>query len=329
MTLLVDAGYQLLATTYVCKQSGQLAEQLRGIRRSADIEYVHRARVASRRLRAAMRMFGDCFQPGQPKRWRKHIRRVTNSLGDARDKDVQIEFLCGVLDGLQERACYPGIVRLLAELEQRRERVQPKVIKAIDRLQASGVLDEMRAVARRVLADDKAAEVGVRSPVARSRTRQHILRNLKRMRRLSASLDDANNVRQHHAMRIAAKRLRYTMEISRPVYDERLDQPVAMAKKLQTLLGEIHDCDVWSQQLDEFARQQRKRLKKLYGHAKPFSRLAVGIEYLRQDRRDHRRKVFRELFDFWQELSRQGQWEELVATVQSQSDRCAKSRRSP
>ena len=48
------------------------------------------------------------------KRWRKQIRRVTEGLGDGHDKDVQIEFLCGILSAVTDKSCFPGIARLLA-----------------------------------------------------------------------------------------------------------------------------------------------------------------------------------------------------------------------
>ena len=57
-----------------------------------DIEYVHDMRVASRRLRAAMRNFADCFKP--KKEFRRHLKRVeqiTSTLGDVRDLDVLID----------------------------------------------------------------------------------------------------------------------------------------------------------------------------------------------------------------------------------------------
>ena len=57
-----------------------------------DIEYVHDMRVASRRLRAAMRNFADCFTP--KKEFRQHLKRVeriTSTLGGVRDLDVLID----------------------------------------------------------------------------------------------------------------------------------------------------------------------------------------------------------------------------------------------
>ena len=105
----VDESYRFLAAKYVRRQAKQLAEQLEGVRAAEDVEFVHRARVASRRLRAAMRMFRDCFDAQQWKRWRRHLRRVTAGMGDARDKDVQIVFLHEVLHGLKEwRLVYMG-----------------------------------------------------------------------------------------------------------------------------------------------------------------------------------------------------------------------------
>ena len=57
----MDSGYRLLAAKYIRRQAKQLAEQFDGVRAAEDIEFVHRARVATRRLRAALRMFDDCF----------------------------------------------------------------------------------------------------------------------------------------------------------------------------------------------------------------------------------------------------------------------------
>ncbi|MEE8451084.1 MAG: CHAD domain-containing protein [Thermoguttaceae bacterium] len=315
MATQVDTSYRLLAAKHLRKQAKQLAGQLDGVRRAEDIEYIHRARVASRRLRAGMRMFADCFDAELLKKWRKQIRRVTTGLGDARDKDVQIEFLCGVLDGLREKACYPGIARLMVKLERRRERLQTKVVAAVDRLQAAGVLCEMPQLMKRILAEAKMQGVVVRSDCSLARTGQHILDRLEAMLPYQESLADAEAQQQHHAMRIATKQFRYTLEISKPVYGASLDDSIAAVRKLQTFLGTVHDCDVWAGNLDAFAAEEEKRIRKHFGHAGPFARLNVGIEHLRQDRRRRRGEVFRELVTYWEELKRNRQWEEMAHIV--------------
>ncbi len=54
---------------------------------------------------------------------------------------------------------------------------------------------------------------------------------------------------KHHEMRIAAKRLRYTMEIFSPIYKSGLSDQISLLKQFQDVLGDIHDYFVWMQEL--------------------------------------------------------------------------------
>jgi CHAD domain len=49
-----------------------------------------------------------------------------------------------------------------------------------------------------------------------------------------------------HDMRIAAKRLRYVLEITEGCFGREAKAARAAAKELQSVLGDIHDCDVMS-----------------------------------------------------------------------------------
>ena len=64
------------------------------------------------------------------------------------------------------------------------------------------------------------------------------------VRSFSPGVLDPRNVEDLHDMRIAAKRLRYVLELTTPVFGEPAAEAAKRAKKLQDLLGEIHDCDV-------------------------------------------------------------------------------------
>ena len=55
-----------------------------------NIEFVHNMRVASRRLRAAMDNFSDCFESKLFKQFYKQIRTITRTMGTVRDLDVLI-----------------------------------------------------------------------------------------------------------------------------------------------------------------------------------------------------------------------------------------------
>jgi len=321
----VDASYQLLAARYVRKQTKQLSGQLGGIRKGEDIEFVHRARVASRRLRAALRMFRDCFDPGDVKIWRKEMRRLTTRLGEARDKDIQIEFVCDVLCNLEQRASYPGIARLLVTLERRRESLQSKVVRAVQRLEASGVLGEMLSAAKTLLADLDGPGTSVASEQVFALAEEHVASKHEKLAVYRSSLEDPQQQEQHHAMRIAVKRLRYTMEICKPAFDGRLDEFIRAAKQAQSFLGEIHDCDVWVEHLGALLEKEEARIVAAFGHAGPLARLQVGIDYLREERQEQREQRFGELVCYWRELEQQGLWERLLRTVRSRDGESSKS----
>ena len=307
----MDDSYRLMAARCVRKHAKQLGEQFAGIRKAEDIECVHRARVASRRLRAALRVFRDCFPRKWWRAWRKEIRRITRELGEARDKDVQLEFVLGALHTVREPAQYPGVVHLCARIDADRRALQPAVLAALNRLERSGVLCMIQDRAKRILAKGKKKDSPSRSEYARRRAGKHVARRLAAMTALEDSLADEADVERHHAMRIAAKRLRYTMETVAPVYEGRLDEAIQAAKRVQTLLGEIHDCDVWIERLDAFAESERLDILDHFGTECPLARLSPGIEYLRQDRRRHRRLMFEELVAYWQELAGAGVWRRL------------------
>ena len=319
-----DESCQLLAARFVRKQTRQLSGQLDGIRKGEDIEFIHRARVASRRLRAALGVFRDGFDAGDVKRWRKQMRRLTTRLGDARDKDVQIEFVCDVLGRLEQREHYPGIARLLVTLEHRRESLQSKAVKAADRLEAGGVLEEMQAAAKKLLSALAKRGVGIESEFVFALAEEHVLSKLDEFLDYRSSLEDPQDQERHHAMRITAKRLRYTMEICKPAYDGQLDEILVAAKQVQSLLGEIHDCDVWVRQLEIYLEKERERILEAYGHEGPLARLQVGIDYLRQERAKQREEVFRDLVRYWQELDRQGLWDSLAGIVRARAGHSAR-----
>jgi len=308
-----------LAAQYLRKHLKQLIGQFEGIREAASSEPVHRARVASRRLRAALRLFRQCFPKKTVKRWRKEISRLTEALGGARDKDVQLQFLYDLLLRLEAPGCAPGIVRLLAELEQARDAAQPVVLEAVERLQASGVLEEMNAAAKSLTAGGGVSGPGQNSPLLRHLA-ETIGNRLEAFLSHQECLTRPQDTEQHHAMRIDGKRLRYTIEICKPAYGERLEEFLAAIKEVQRLLGEIHDCDVWSQQLTVFLRHQRSAVVDGYGHDRPLERLQAGIDYVAQQRQRRRCELFQEMVAYWQGLREQALWDRFLATLSATGD---------
>jgi CHAD domain-containing protein len=316
----VDAGYKLLAAKYLRKQAKMLREQFEGVRVAEDIEFVHHARVASRRLRSGLKVFGECFKQKKLDRWTKAIRRITSELGETRDKDVQIEYLRAAIRTLPDAESFPGIARLLVHFEYYREESQRYVVKAINRLQRDGDLKSLEKALKKIQAQADTNHIGVQSRYSYARAEFHVVGRLEELLACEKCLERPDDAPAHHAMRIAAKRLRYTLEIVRPIYASRLDFALAFTKRVQTLLGDVHDCDVWQDQLDEFAAEEHDRLCALYGHGRLFAKLDRGLQYLRADRRRRREAAFAELLELWRETKSQGLWEELAHAVHTRGE---------
>ena len=312
-------SYQLLITQYLRKQAKQLSEQMIGLRESDDIEFVHRARVACRRLRAVLQMSRGCVPRKQFKVCRKEMRKLLKGLGDARDKDVQADFLWRFLADLNDRALLPGIARIVVGLETQREQLQPTVVAAAERAENSGMIKDLLRTSKVTLEELSNNHVELTGRELFSRLEGHIEENLDEFLDHQDSLDDPQNEEGHHEMRIAAKQFRYTLEICKPAYAGRMDDYLATVKRIQTLLGDIHDCDVWIEHLAATLGAEAKRLSEFYGHNGHLNRLAPGIEHLRAERRTTRAHLFEELVGYWQELQQEAYWEGLREFV----GRCA------
>jgi len=74
-----DQGYRLRAAGYLRKQVKRLAAQLAGARSGDNPECVHQARVASRRLRAGLRVVRECFA-GCQRRLARHCASGADKL---------------------------------------------------------------------------------------------------------------------------------------------------------------------------------------------------------------------------------------------------------
>ena len=72
------------------------------------------------------------------------------------------------------------------------------------------------------------------------------------------SFDPHGDAQTLHAMRIAAKRLRYVLELTAPVLGGAAQTGAREAKAIQSLLGELHDCDVMLELIDQHSARLRR-----------------------------------------------------------------------
>ena len=231
-----------------------LLAEVEGVRNGDDIEYVHRMRVASRRLRSALRMFGECFKGKRGKKWRNAVKQVTTSLGEARDLDVQMDLL-GVIGKGWEGEEAVGLALLIEMLRCRRTSLQPDVITLMDTVVGIGPFTEMRSELAGPL--EWKGDPSVLHPYAFA----HAAVAVEELMEHSHSVPIYEDWQGHHALRIAGKHLRYALEAFRDAYPDGLADDLKALKKLQDTVGELHDCDVWLQRLPGLREEAPSALK--------------------------------------------------------------------
>ncbi len=140
-TCLSDRSYCIFGTQALIKLLAVFETQIDGVTKSDDIEYVHRTRVTSRRLRAAMPLFKECLPRKKYDKWLSEIKKVTQLLGDARDLDVQIVFVEQYVDKTESSVEKTGVNLLIEAHKDHRKSIQPAIIYGLEELKATDVLD--------------------------------------------------------------------------------------------------------------------------------------------------------------------------------------------
>ncbi|MFA7304326.1 MAG: CHAD domain-containing protein [Methanoregula sp.] len=333
-TPLVVGGTCLYGAQRLSPLIDAFTKEINGVKNGKDIEHIHRMRVASRRLRAALPLFAPCFSEKKFRSWVLEIKKITRALGEARDLDVQIEFLEEYIQrrphdppGTEpspalvpvpesEKSTPPdAILLLVSRLQQRRGTLQKKVISALAGLERSHTIDEMQDVLREMMAvpprtRPRPAMYGI-PPVAAERISQGILDLFM----YEPWVRNPDAVAEHHAMRIAAKRLRYMMEVYAPVYRRELKKPLARIKKIQTILGDMHDCDVWIDEVSLAIVKERTRVHPVKDLYNSRSATLISLKQLLTDRERKRALLHRGFVRFWESLLRTRFFDELRASL--------------
>lgn len=290
-----------------------IQQEIAGVRSATDLEAIHRMRVASRRVRAVMELFLPCYSTRQQKQLKKQIRQLTNALGKARDLDVQIELINQISKKNPENRLSPGFRRILLRLSQDRSALQPDIVRAMQNLETSGVLD--------LQVSPPVDTGGELTPVAYTKylylvAAQAIRSRLSDFLAFEPFITDPSACAQLHAMRIAAKWLRYNMETFSTLYPDNLKGYLQSCRVAQELLGQIHDCDVWSLSLPSILEEEKNRIHSFYGHTRPFLPLIPGFQFLMENRRQERIHSYELLLQNWKKWNSNQLWSSLIDRIE-------------
>jgi CHAD domain-containing protein len=214
----------------------------RGTRDGSDIEDLHDMRVATRRMRAAWRIFDDAFKPARTRKLRRSLRTLSDRLGAVRDLDVLIEGAEAYRRGLEPDQ-QPGLEPLLALWRRQRGLARDLLIGELDSHRYAGYVDDMKEF----LAAGANEAATVASPTLPHRVRDRVPSQIwaayEAVRAFEMVLPWAD-VETLHQLRIATKWLRYDLEFFGETLGRDSAHLLDRVVALQDFLGYLNDADV-------------------------------------------------------------------------------------
>jgi inorganic triphosphatase YgiF len=209
-----------------------------GAVRSDDPEYVHQMRVATRRLRAALRMFRPVLPAGFGERLLPSMREMMQALGQARDLDVLMaEIVAPVAQALPDE---PRLTDLAGAITNRLYAARG-AIRHVLRQPGYGqlLLTAGRLLHGSPFVDPTGAGAEAQSLLQFADRR--LRRQLKAIHELAAAAR-ADYPPSLHALRIGIKRLRYAIEFFGPMLPGKSGHTaIRRLAGLQEELGQLND----------------------------------------------------------------------------------------
>jgi len=278
-----------------------------------DPEGVHDMRVLSRRLRSSINDFRPYLRKGSLPRAK--LRTMAARLGEVRDLDVALI----ALQQLRSRAKGPaadGIKLLAAELRARRRTTRATLTAALQEQPVADFRKEFLAKLRAMLivVPSEPQTETYASPLAvsfRSLGSEIIRARLKDFAAASPCLYMPYQIKKLHELRILAKRLRYSVELFALCWGKEMETMAKEVAQLQTSLGELHDCDVWIQDLGS----RLKRTARKTSTEQPELRMRAGATWLLKHFAAARTEHYRDAISRWEQWQAEGLLEQIAATV--------------
>ncbi len=262
--------------------------------RAGDVEGVHHLRVATRRLRAALRLFQPILPVALVADLQRELGWLADTIGAVRDLDVlaqQVNAAATRLTIESRRALGPVA---LAMHEERRAK-HDALVAALDSPRARRLIDRLGALPA---ATRGAARLGT----AASELVRPLLRTVLRTGR---GLDADSPPAKLHRLRVRVKRLRYALETLRTLAGKDVGRAIRRLSALQDVLGVSQDGVMAIGWLRTYAEAEA---------TPPTVLVAVGglIEILARGGR----KARRQYPDAWEKLDRRGLRAALLRELQ-------------
>ncbi|OGV42558.1 MAG: hypothetical protein A2X46_04645 [Lentisphaerae bacterium GWF2_57_35] len=205
---------------------------------------LHDLRVSIRKLATLLRAFRKPLEPTSARDIEKAVRRFGKSLGAARDLDVWIDFLNS--HSPDERRIPVAAWKAFLDRQSLLKRRQKKTV---ERVMTGASFRNLKDRLNRLLQAEIPAAVGKSPADSLEYLAAKALRKALYRVREKHALCQRFKPDEAHALRIAIRKARYLAEYFAAPLGAPVEELAARLKRMQNLLGRIHDGDVWSEML--------------------------------------------------------------------------------
>jgi len=252
---------------------------------------VHRIRVCCRRLLSALGVLA-AVAGDDPKlaRWIGRVDRLMRRFGDVRDFDVQL----ATLEKAARRAPseHRNDLRRLNDWLAEQRQAAAKKLRLLRRDFDAARVRKARESFVKLRESTADSPRGAQAWAAAAGVLRVTFREVRGLERRALQSDSADEL---HAMRIALKGFRYSLELLASFHPHAAKKELRALEAIQDELGELHDASVWPEVVARYLRKQNK----LGGSATP-----LGLDWFLLDRRQKRARLFDNFVGQWR--SRKG-----------------------
>jgi CHAD domain-containing protein len=215
-----------------------------------EVEAVHKARVASRRVREALPVVLADVPAKKASRLARGFGRITRALGPVREIDVTLAVLETAQAKFPDAAA--SLQAVASDLHAERSRRRQEMLGRLEHIDSDRLVARLDALAG-TTADQPPVVV---QSVSRAVLAVRIVRRVRKLQQAVLAAGALYAPEPLHAVRIATKKLRYGLELA---HDLRLlpsRRPLRQLERMQDTLGHLHDLQVL---VDRLAAAQAAR----------------------------------------------------------------------